>query len=215
MILRLRTPATNLNGIPSLQIKNVFTESQWRWIEIFIRSEDVQIEIDGVSRLLVPLPTRALSVWADNYALALGNEMTFDRPWLGEIRRAEITVGQKTFDYARADSLTLSRQYSVLRSNCLVQFVPLSCSELKQRHVLDWLLNLFGFVPFGFLLAGLFPHRRMIRNVAFASLVLSVSMEAGQIFLPARFPSTEDLFLNILGGALGAKLAAKIFMAVP
>jgi VanZ family protein len=210
LILRLRTPATNLNGIPNLQIENVLTESQWRRIDILISPEDLQIQIDGTSRLLAPLPARPLSVWADNYVLALGNEMSFDRPWLGEIRRAEINVGQKTLDYARIDSLTLRRQYSVPRHNCLVH-VPLYCSELNQRHVLDWLLNIFGFMPFGFLVARLFPHRHAIGNATLASLVLSLSMEAGQIFLQTRNPSSEDLLLNVFGGALGAILAVRIF----
>jgi hypothetical protein len=211
LIVRLRTPITSLNGTPAFHIEDVFTHSQlWR-IEIHIGPDEIQIWINKVSRLSVSLPARALSVWANNYGLALGNEMTFDRPWLGEIRRAEITVGQKTLDFVGEDLLTIPKRYSVPRSNCLVQVVPLSCSELDQRRVLDWLRNLIGFVPFGFLIARLFPHRRVILNTTLAAFVLSLSIEANQIFLPGRFPSSEDLLLNIIGAALGAILAGRTF----
>jgi hypothetical protein len=209
-ILRLRTPWTNSNGMPHLQIEDLFTASEWRRIEVLVGPDNVQIQVDGFSRLSVKMPDRPLSVWADSYALALGNEMTFDRPWLGEIRRAEITVGQKTFDYAREDLLTVPKKYFVSRRNSLAQGVPVSYSELIQSRLFDWLSNLIGFVPFGFLIAGLFAHR-VIRNASLASFMLSLSMEAGQIFLPTRYPSSEDLLINLFGGALGAILAARIF----
>jgi VanZ family protein len=213
LVVRLRTPLTSLNGTPAFHIEDVFTHLQWWRIEILIGSDEIQIWINRVSRLSVSLPARAFSVWANNYGFALGNEMTFDRPWLGEIRRAEITVGQKTLDFAGEDLLTISKRYSVPRSNCLVQVIPLSCSELDQRRVLDWLLNLIGFVPFGFLTARVFPHRRVILKATLAAFVLSLSIEATQIFLPARFPSSEDVLLNIIGAALGAILAGKILPA--
>jgi hypothetical protein len=211
LVLRLRTPQTSLSGMPSYQIEGAFARLEWQRVDLLVKPEEVQIQINGAQRLAAKLPARALSNWATDYSLALGNEMTFDRPWLGEIRRAEIIVGQEKLDYAREDLLAVPEQYYVPRHNCLVQVVPLSCSSLDQDRLLDWLLNLIGFVPFGILVAGLFPHRGIIRTATLASLVLSLSIEVGQIFLPGRYPSSEDLLLNLVGGALGATLTSRVF----
>jgi hypothetical protein len=100
LVLRLRTPQTNMSGIPSYQIEGVFGHLDWQRVTVFIKPEELQVRINGVQRLAAVLPARALSVWNTDYSLALGNEMTFDRPWLGEIRRAEIAVGEATLDYA-------------------------------------------------------------------------------------------------------------------
>ncbi len=215
LVLRLRTPKTSLNGMPSYQIDDVFARPDWQRIEVLIRPEEIQVQINGRPRVSDKVPAHALLVWANNYFLALGNEMTFDRPWLGEIRRAEIKIGDEVVDYARADLLAVTAQYSVPRSTCLVQVIPFSCSQFDQYRLSDWLFNLIGFVPFGLLIAGLFRSNGTIRNSTLASFALSVSIEAGQIFLPGRFPSSEDLLLNTVGGALGAAFAVRIYRANP
>jgi glycopeptide antibiotics resistance protein len=91
-----------------------------------------------------------------------------------------------------------------------MQIVPLSCGELDQDRLLDWLTNFIGFVPFGLVVARVFPHRDVVQTVMLASFGLSLSIEIGQLFLPARFSSSEDLLLNSIGGALGAILAGKV-----
>jgi VanZ family protein len=211
LVLRLRTPKTSLNGMPSYQIDDVFARPEWQRIEVLIRPGEIQVQVNGRRRVFDKVPAHALLVWANDYSLALGNEMTFDRPWLGEVRRAEIKIGDEVVDYARADLLSVTAQYSVPRSTCLVQVIPFSCSQLDQYRLLDWLLNLIGFVPFGLLIAGLFRGKGTIRYATLASFALSLSMEVGQIYLPGRFPSSEDLLLNTIGGALGASFAAKIY----
>lgn len=211
LVLRLRTPLTSLNGMPSYQIEDVFAHSGWQRIEVLIHSGKVQVQINGEPCIAAQLPAHALWSWAHHYILALGNEVTFDRPWLGDIRRAEIHVGEMGLDYASAGLLDAPKRYYVPRSNCLLQIVPLFCGELDQDRLLDWLTNLIGFVPFGLIVARVFPHRGMVQTAALASFGLSLSIEVGQLFLPARFPTSEDLLLNSVGGALGAILAGKIF----
>jgi hypothetical protein len=211
LVLRLRTPQTSLNGMPSYQIEDVFAHSGWQRIEVLIQPGELQIQINGVPCIAAKLPVHALLAWANYYPLALGNEMTFDRPWLGNIRRAEIRVGEVALDYAFTNLLDVPKRYYVPRSNCLVEIIPFSCGELDQERVLDWLANLIGFVPFGLFVASAFPHRSVIQTATLASFGLSLSMEVGQLFLPARFPSSEDLLLNTIGGALGAALAGKFF----
>ncbi|RKX30145.1 MAG: hypothetical protein DRP71_15530 [Verrucomicrobia bacterium] len=76
----------------------------------------------------------------------------------------------------------------------------------------DFRVNLFGFVPFGFLLMSLIAGSRkrgMIANivsVTIAGFLLSVGIEFVQSWFPARNSSLLDLLLNTLGAELGAWL---------
>jgi hypothetical protein len=211
LIVRVRTPKTSLSGLPNHEIDDVFAQPEWQRVQMSIESGQVRVRINGTERLTASLPERAFSVWARDYSLALGNEMTFDRPWLGEIRRAEITIGRETFDYGSEEPLAVPRQYTVPRNACLVQIVPLSCSTLDRHRLFDWAVNLVGFVPFGILFARWLGGVNTVFRAAFASCALSLSIEIGQIFVPGRYSSTEDLLLNVAGGALGALLALRLF----
>ena len=70
--------------------------------------------------------------------------------------------------------------------------------------------NVAGYLPFGFLAtAVLHPRLRGVRAFAAATAgatVLSLILEAGQTYLPARFPTTLDVLCNAGGAALGAAL---------
>lgn len=75
----------------------------------------------------------------------------------------------------------------------------------------DVLSNVLGYAPFGFLLA-LALHRTQRRWPAIAlstlvAAILSMVMEALQMFLPVRVPSNVDAALNIVGAFLGAATA--------
>ncbi len=75
----------------------------------------------------------------------------------------------------------------------------------------DFLVNVAGYAPFGFLLALALMRRRSTRfAVALASLVailLSFTMESVQSYMPARVASNVDFSLNSIGGILGATIA--------
>ena len=74
----------------------------------------------------------------------------------------------------------------------------------------DFLINLFGFVPFGFVLMGV--RSRWRNKTTFLNLVivivigfaLSAGIEFLQSWFPVRNSSTRDLILNTSGGGLGA-----------
>lgn len=74
----------------------------------------------------------------------------------------------------------------------------------------DVVVNLAGYVPYGFLaVASLRPRARgaaaFVLAVASAA-ALSLVLEAGQTYLPARFPSNMDVVCNLAGAALGAAI---------
>lgn len=80
----------------------------------------------------------------------------------------------------------------------------------------DALVNLLGFVPFGFLVYLWFSKKRI--NGVWSKLTLatltafgfSLLIELTQVYLPARHSSFLDLMLNTTGGLLGA-IFAQIF----
>lgn len=81
---------------------------------------------------------------------------------------------------------------------------------------IDWndiLINIAGFLPFGFFY---FLHRRAVRpghrlrnvwRVLWVSGALSLSIELVQVFLPSRSSSATDVLCNVLGALLGLGLA--------
>lgn len=71
-------------------------------------------------------------------------------------------------------------------------------------------MNVVGYVPFGFLaIAALHPRARGVAAFVLAvtaAAALSLVLEAGQSYLPARVPTNLDVFCNVSGAALGAAL---------
>ncbi|HQZ03668.1 MAG TPA: VanZ family protein [Thauera sp.] len=83
----------------------------------------------------------------------------------------------------------------------------------KYFIVEDFLINIVGYLPFGFLFAAsLPPSWRGWRSIAIASAVgvlLSLGLETAQNFLPSRVASNLDLGGNAVGGLLGALLGVR------
>lgn len=76
----------------------------------------------------------------------------------------------------------------------------------------DALLNYFGFIPFGWLLAGLLVRRHnwsgavIVLAVTIAGCMLSLGIEFIQTWMPPRNSSLVDLLLNTAGASIGAGL---------
>jgi len=88
----------------------------------------------------------------------------------------------------------------------------------SQSRMRDMLLNTFGFIPFGLLLAAIiqqqfarfsfscryYQYSFVVILTSFASLSLSFVIEYSQSWLITRHSSQQDLYLNTVGGTLGA-----------
>ena len=76
----------------------------------------------------------------------------------------------------------------------------------------DLVANAAGYAPLGFLLAltslRTQPRWPAVGLAVLACLLLSLTLEGLQSYLPVRVASNLDLALNVLGGALGAGLAS-------
>ena len=75
--------------------------------------------------------------------------------------------------------------------------------------VLEFLANIALFVPFGLLVAVVFPRLRPLAITALG-FATSVTIELVQILLPTRFPTVSDVIANTLGAAIGCLVVAAV-----
>jgi VanZ family protein len=113
----------------------------------------------------------------------------------GRVAHEELGVG--------AD-LNMPERYAIIHPH----FLPAS-----RPHLSDWsdvLLNIAGFVPFGFFFCACFSSRRAAALPALIiilfGMAISLGMEVVQAYLPGRTSSLIDLVTNTLGTATGVCL---------
>ena len=98
------------------------------------------------------------------------------------------------------------------RDSGLPLFTFLNLAKQRYWTGFDVGVNVFGYVPLGVLLVlSVYPRLRGIWAVLLAALggiLVTVTMEAVQNFLPSRVPSNLDLITNAGGCLLGALLGA-------
>lgn len=199
LILRFRTSSRSPNAMPQVRVPGVFAAERWVDIQVAVEPGLMTLVIDGVSVLQTPLPERPLDSWDPTYELALGNELTGDRPWLGEVRRAVIAAGTERVDYAAPGALRLPPR--IWSFHVRPRMAPFSDPRL-----IDVLVNLLGFIPFGALVW--FWARRSTALVRLSlgllsGLAASLFLESLQFCFPPRVPSIDDVILNAAGGMLG------------
>lgn len=84
---------------------------------------------------------------------------------------------------------------------------------LKRSDIRDAIVNIMGFVPFGFCLCLYlritrdFSPRRALWCAVLIGGLTSLAIEISQVFLPTRDSSALDLINNIIGGIAGSALA--------
>lgn len=214
LIVRVRTRRSSLNGTPDYWIDKVFSNPGWRHIEILINASTLVIHAGDDSLLIDLVQDHPFDVWDSSYRLALGNEFSGRRPWLGEIRKAVVRVGDRSYDYLLPGALQIESSYRVAAAREL-SFVPFVNRRFTNSSIMDWVVNFVGFIPFGWLLGML---RRPGSGMLLATLLaaaLSATFEVSQLlFLAGRFPAIEDLIMNTLGGFAGAWIAWRYDLSV-
>ena len=206
LVLRLRTQDTDLNGLragePLARVRDVFRDPRWRAIDLRIHPGQLTIAIDGQVAVVAELPRAVIETWHPAFSLALGNETTCDRPWLGDIRAAVVTAPGRERDYA--DDGNVRRPASCWAIGYMPTLAPFRVFLAE-----DAIRNTLMYIPLGALF-GLMM--RGGRRLAFCRGLLcvigvSVTFELAQLFSVSRFPSIDDVLFNALGGSLGLILA--------
>lgn len=187
--------------MPSIFIPSVFSANTLTRIALDVNSSEVRISINGRERFFKALENAPFLTWAPDYRFAVGNEMTFDRPWLGEVSTLLIVANGGDYDYQAGESLVLSDRYY------LPPDLYMKRGRVTFALALEWFVNLFGFVAVGFLAAAAIRHWKFAVFTGVAvSLLVSATIEISQLWLPWRFSGLRDISLNVLGGGLGAML---------
>jgi VanZ family protein len=98
--------------------------------------------------------------------------------------------------------------FSGWRDRGLPTFAFLTASFNRPMPAFDVLVNVLGYIPFGFL-AVLAAYPRLRGRTAFAcgmlaAVLASFVLESIQVYLPTRTASNLDLIANAAGGTLGA-----------
>jgi hypothetical protein len=206
LVVRLRTEATDLNGLragePFARLEHVFAAGDWVTIDLRIRPRELAITVDGARALVTELPGSVLGSWQALLRLALGNEMTCDRPWLGEIQKAVVEVPGSSTDYARLDAVDVP-------ATCWVLGYAPAIVPFRLFLPQDALRNVLLYLPLGCLFGGLIRSRtqRAFAGGLLAVVAVSAAFEVAQLFVASRFASIDDTIWNTIGGGIGLGLA--------
>jgi glycopeptide antibiotics resistance protein len=87
-----------------------------------------------------------------------------------------------------------------------VQWIPFVTPPVK---LLDIVVNLLLYVPFGYGLIRASPPRVRGWHVVAIAGSLSLAVEWSQLYSHSRFPSTQDLLCNVSGAWAGAAWAGR------
>jgi hypothetical protein len=145
------------------------------------------------------------------------------RSWAESGRPAERVVGKPEALYlfderagrtvhdlgSSSINLTIPDHYTIARPTMLE--TPWSAFEATWGYVQDVLINIGGFLPFGFTLAALLGSNRWrsIMIVVVIGFVVSLAIETLQASLPTRNSDFTDVVMNTLGTYLGAMMYSR------
>ncbi|HAV65388.1 MAG TPA: hypothetical protein DCY13_23810, partial [Verrucomicrobiales bacterium] len=145
--------------------------------------------------------------WLDDTSLELQSgsmpllDLRFDGP-TGSVVQDQSGRGNDLVVPPRATALE--------RSLFAWKLVP---GEINRSLAVDIIVNLTGFIPFGWLLLADPGMRRLLRGrlimAVLAGFLFSLGLETVQAWIPTRSSSLLDLFLNTAGTAVGALLFLK------
>ena len=80
------------------------------------------------------------------------------------------------------------------------------CVACTRRWVADGVLNVWLFVPFGFIVGW---SAQSFRKAIIWSVALSIVIEGAQMFMPGRASALNDIIFNSIGGAVGGATAVR------
>lgn len=111
-------------------------------------------------------------------------------------------------DFSTAPDLEIPRSFRILHKPLLQ--APWKEFQWSHSYFQDVVINVVGFVPFGFLLCAYFsskfsPHWAVLASLSLG-LITSLAIEVLQVWLPTRSSSATDVITNTIGTGLGVLL---------
>lgn len=149
-----------------------------------------------------------------NYLIQMGGGASITRPESDPVYNYRFNKHGESIVSNRGNKggkLLIPETFTVLRKQVLVP--PWENFKLNRSYLRDVVINILGFIPFGFLMAlylmsvKKFKKGRTYLAVATFGATISLSVEMFQVFIPVRSSSSTDLILNILGTIIGIHLA--------
>ena len=111
-------------------------------------------------------------------------------------------------------ALVIRGRFPIIGGNVLV--APWDDFTYDASYYSDIVVNLLGFVPFGYFFAKVLSmlrplwRRRLIAAVVVAGFALSLGIELAQVYLPGRSSQLSDLICNTIGSFSGAYLFFRV-----
>ena len=116
----------------------------------------------------------------------------------------------------RGISLEIPERFAILHQTFLER--PWTEIHATWSYLKDFLINVGGFIPFGFVLSAYFAARRPGLRRMLLTVILgfatSLTIEVWQSFLPTRFSGMTDLVTNTFGTWVGAALYPRTYRAM-
>ena len=192
--MRVRTADDRRSG-HNFRVPDLFRAPATVELDVLVESGRLRVTVDGAVALERSLPVMPLEAWESGYPLALGNEVTGEYPWLGEIESATLRAGDTSVDLAAPGVLERPPRY--WRFETWPKLVPLRDSSEE-----DIVLNLLMYLPLGLLLGRRSRGRPGAAGLRAWALVFatSLTLELLQLAVPVRCASVDDLLFNTLGG---------------
>jgi hypothetical protein len=200
LVVRVRTADDRRSG-RNYRVPDVFREPAPVDLDLRIEPGRLEITLDGALVVERSLPLVPLDAWEPGYPLALGNEVTGEYPWEGEIESATLRAGDTSVDLLAPGVLERPARY--WRFETWPKLVP-----LRDSSPIDIALNVLMYVPLGVLLGRRSRGRGARAGLrAWATLfAVSLGLELLQLAVPVRCASVDDLLFNTLGGGCGVVL---------
>ncbi len=200
LVIRIRTNETDLNGLPQRVIPDLVHAGRPVQLVVSIDQESLEVTANAKPVLTADLPSNPIACWNPTFHTALGNEMTGDRPWLGEITSLNLSAGETTIEPLREREMIAPPGYWFgFNPQLDLPWMP----DRESWSVPDAVLNLIGFIPLGYLLAGAMRGQTSIFPAIAICSVLSLSVESMQLLFGGRFPDLSDWILNSGGSTIG------------
>jgi hypothetical protein len=237
LVFRLRASPADPNGVANeITVPDVFTPRTLRHVAVTWDLRALAVYVDGAPRAQFDGHAGSPAAWDPAHHLAVGNELTGDRPWRGTVAAVAIDARAKSAaelraDYRRGPSAPpdATAAYDFTRGPAAVRATPAPLTrppaylhgiypELltrEPRRAEDFVFSFGVFAVLGWLAAAWAATGRGLSTrtallVVPPVLAAAVALESLQFYVEGRTSSLRDLVAATAGGLTGVLLCGAL-----